>query len=39
MNVLQHVSKFFERIIFHQINGYVKDKQEDLEKIIAHNPA
>ena len=42
VSILPHVSKVFERMMYHQINDYMKDKlskQQDLEKIIAHNTA
>ena len=40
VSVLTHVSKIC--VMYHQINDYMKDKlskQQDLEKIIAHNTA
>ena len=43
VGVLPHVSKVFERIVYHQINDYMKDKLSKqltgIEKIIAHNTA
>ena len=42
LSVLPHVLKVFERIMYYQINDYMKDnvsKQQDLENIIAHNTA
>ena len=43
VGVLPHVSKVFERIVYHEINDYMKDKLSKqltgIEKIIAHNTA
>ena len=43
VSVLPHVSKVFERIMYHQINDYMKDKLSKqltgFKKIIAHNTA
>ena len=43
VSVLPHVSKVFERIMYHQINDYMKDKLwkqlTGFKKIIAHNTA
>ena len=44
VSVLLHVSKVFEKIMYHQINDLLKDKLskqliQDLGKIIAHNTA
>ena len=37
VSVLPHVSKFFERIMYHQINDYMQDKLS--KKLKGHNTA
>ena len=43
VSVLPHVSNVFERIMYHQMNDYMKGKLpkqlKDLEKTIVHNIA